>query len=102
MTVIRTKQVAIVSFVQDTKNARLYEVNGHPAPRIISYAVTLDPERISPSGDFIRFGQWNDQKGDGDEITGWILLEDLSIDEILAEHDGEQFRPAVQSAERAA
>jgi hypothetical protein len=99
---IKSKQVAIVSFVRDFKNAQMLESLGHPTPRVISYAVTLDPERISPSGDFIRFGQWNDNKGAGDEITGWILLEDLSIDEILAEHDGEAFRPAVQSAQRAA
>lgn len=99
---IKSKQVAIVSFVRDFKNAEMFQALGHPVPRVISYAVTLDPERLSPSGEFIRFGVWNDDKGAGDEITGWILLEDLSIDEILAEHDGEAFRPAVQSAERAA
>lgn len=96
------KQVVIVSFVQDTKNAKLYELNGHPAPRIISYSVTMDPERLSPSGDFIRFGQWNDGKGQADEITGWILLDDICVEEVLAEWDGEEFRPAIRSAERAA
>jgi hypothetical protein len=39
----------------------------------------------------------------GDEITGWVLLDDLTIEEILAEHDGEAFRPyVVESAARAA
>lgn len=98
----KSKQVAIVSFVRDFKNAHMLEGMGHPAPRVVSYSVTIDPERLSPSGEFIRFGVWGDGKGQADEITGWILLEDLSIDEILAQHDGEQFRPAVQRAERAA
>lgn len=96
------KQVAIVSFVQDTKNAKLYELNGHPTPRIVSYSVTMDPARLSPSGEFIRFGASGDGKGQGDEITGWILLEDICVEEVLAEWEGEEFRSVVHSAERAA
>jgi hypothetical protein len=52
---------------------------------------------------FVRFGQWNDGRGQGDEITGWLPLDELNVEEILAEHDGEAFRPyVVESAERAA
>jgi hypothetical protein len=63
----------------------------------------LDPARVSPDGVFVRFGQWNDGRGQGDEITGWLPLDELNVEEILAEHDGEAFRPyVVESAERAA
>jgi hypothetical protein len=98
----KSKQVAIVSFLQDVKNAKMLADLGHPSPRVVSYQVTIDPARVSPDGEFVRFGQWSDGQGAGDEITGWILLEDIVIEEILAEHDGEAFRPAVQRAERAA
>jgi hypothetical protein len=100
---ITKKQVAIVSFDQDLKNAKMLNALGHPAPRVITYQVTLDPARLSPEGQFVRFGQWSDGLGAGDEITGWILLDDLTVEEILAEHDGEAFRPyVVESAVRAA
>lgn len=98
----KSKQVAIVSFLQDVKNSKMLADLGHPSPRVVSYQVTIDPERLSPDREFIRFGVGSDNKGQGDEITGWILLEDIVVEEILAEHDGEAFRPAVQSAERAA
>lgn len=98
----KSKQVAIVSFLQDVNNAKLLADLGHPFPRVTAYSVTLDPERLSPSGEFIRFGVWGDGKGQADEITGWIFVEDIVVEETLAEHDGEAFRPAVQSAARAA
>lgn len=100
---VKTRQVVIVSFDQEMSNAKLLNDLGHPAPRVICYAVTLDPARLSPNGQFIRFGQWGDGLGQGDEITGWVPLDDISIEEVLAEWDGEQFRPfEVQSAARAA
>lgn len=100
---VTAKQVAIVSFDQDISNSKLLNDLQHPAPRVISYQVTLDPARLSPAGDFVRFGQWSDGGGAGDEITGWIHLDDLTVEEILATWDGEAFRPfVVQSAERAA
>jgi hypothetical protein len=64
--------------------------------------VTIDPARLSPEGEFIRFGMGNDELGQGDEITGWIALADLTVEEILAEWDGEKFRIFEPSAERAA
>lgn len=100
---VTSKQVAIVSFDQDMSNAKLLNDLGHPAPRVIAYQVTLDPARLSPNSQFIRFGMGNDDGGQGDEITGWVPLDDISIEEILAVWDGEQFRPfEVQSAARAA
>jgi hypothetical protein len=100
---ITKKQVAIVCLETDVSNNKLLKDLGHPAPRVVYYQVTLDPARVSPDGVFVRFGQWNDGRGQGDEITGWLPLDELNVEEILAEHDGEAFRPyVVESAERAA
>jgi hypothetical protein len=99
---VTAKQVAIVCFDQDLKNADLLNSLGHPAPRVVCYQVTLDPARLSPEGEFIRFGMGNDELGQGDEITGWIALADLTVEEILAEWDGTQFRVFEPSAQRAA
>jgi hypothetical protein len=100
---ITKKQVAIVSFDRDLKNAKILDDLGHPSMRVVTYQVTLDPARLSPEGQFVRLGQWGDGLGAGDEITGWVLLDDLTVEEILAEHDGEAFRPyVVESAVRAA
>jgi hypothetical protein len=100
---ITAKQVVIVSLQTDVNNNRLLTALSHPAPRVVYYQVTLDPARVSPDGVFVRFGQWNDGEGRGDELTGWIPLDELNVEEILAEHDGEAFRPyVVESAERAA
>lgn len=96
------KIVAIVAFAKDIDNAKLLESLSHPAPRVVQYQVTLDPDRVSPSGEFIRFGQWNDGKGAGDEITGWIMRDDLVMLETIAEWDGENFIAVQHSAERAA
>lgn len=99
---VKAKQVAIVCFDQDLKNADLLNSLGHPAPRIVCYQVTLDPARLSPEGEFIRFGMGGDGPGAGDEITGWVALADLTVEEVLAEWDGEQFRVFEPGAQRAA
>lgn len=44
------------------------------------FQVTIDPEKISPSGEYIRFG--NNQ---GDEIQGWQRCAALTVIEILGE-----------------
>jgi hypothetical protein len=77
---VTAKQVAIVCFDQDLKNADLLSSLGHPAPRVVCYQVTIDPARLSPEGEFIRFGMGNDELGQGDEITGWIALADLTVE----------------------
>lgn len=99
---LTSKQVAIVCLATDRDNAKLLADLGHPVPRVVFYSVTLDPARLSETGEFIRFGQWGDGAGQGDEITGWIPVKEIVVREVLAEWDGTQFRPFVQSAERAA
>lgn len=42
------------------------------------YQVTIDPRKISPSGDFIRFGDTQ-----GDEIVGWQRCKALTVVEVL-------------------
>jgi hypothetical protein len=90
------KCVAIVSFEQDVKNAKLFSGLGHPVPRVVQYQVTIDPENVSPTGESIRFG------GQGDEIMGWVRIADIHFVELLAQWDGEKFMTVQHSAERAA
>lgn len=100
---ITLKQVVIVALETDESNHELLKSLCHPAPRIVYYQVTLDPNRVSPDGEFVRFGQWGDGLGQADEITGWIPMNELNVQEILAEWDGKEFRPyVVESAVRAA
>jgi hypothetical protein len=42
------------------------------------FQVTIDPAKVSSSGDFIRFGN-----SPGDEITGWQKASSISVLEIL-------------------
>lgn len=77
------KQVAIVYFKAQRDECERFEKMrdaGHPVPvpRLIHYQVTLDPNQISPSGKFIRFGE------QGDEILGWQPIDSLEIVETLA------------------
>jgi len=48
------------------------------------YQVTIDPDKISQSGQFIRFGDTP-----GDELIGWQRCKALCVIEILGEWDGE-------------
>lgn len=53
------------------------------------YQVTIDPSRVSPSGDFIRFGKEDgSERGTGDEIIGWQRCAALTIVEILGKFEG--------------
>lgn len=99
-----SKCVAIVCFETDVRNAKLFSDLGHPVPRVVQYQVTIDPDRVSPTGDFIRFGQGGDGAGQGDEITGWVKKDEMIIVEILAECDSEGIlRPVISpTLERAA
>lgn len=69
---INKKIVAIVQFGPATKTSgmRLAEY----------YQVTIDPEYVSPTGEYIRFG-----KNDGDELLGWQRVDALTVVEVLAE-----------------
>jgi hypothetical protein len=55
------------------------------------YQVTIDPQRVSPSGEFIRFGIHGDgNDGLGDELCGWQRCEALCVVEILGEWIGDE------------
>ncbi len=50
------------------------------------YQVTIDPNRTSPSGEFIRFGvHCGSEDGRMDELCGWQRCESLCVVEILGE-----------------
>jgi len=48
------------------------------------FQVTVDPMKVSPSGEYIRFGMYP-----GDEIQGWQRVDALTILETLGEWDGD-------------
>lgn len=49
------------------------------------FQVTIDPAKISPAGDYIRFGDTP-----GDEITGWQRCSCMSVVEVLGDwEDGD-------------
>jgi hypothetical protein len=73
--VIKKKCVAIVRFGPLTAN------DGYRAGEY--FQVTIDPDKVSPSGEFIRFGTT-----DGDEIVGWQRCAAMSVVEILGEWVG--------------
>jgi len=85
------KIVAIVAFCSDIRNAdamaEMAERQPVPIPRVIHYQVTIDPSRVSPTSEYIRFGPAGDGLGQGDEITGWIGVRELEIIETLAHED---------------
>lgn len=74
---ITQKTVAVVRFGPETDLSGLT-----PAQY---FQVTIDPDMVSPSGDFIRFG-----KHPGDEILGWQKVSALTILEVLGEWDGNE------------
>lgn len=68
------KVVAIVQFGPPTENS------GMQAGQY--FQVTIDPEKISPSGAFIRLGETK-----GDQIVGWQRCSALTVVEVLGEWD---------------
>lgn len=55
------------------------------------YQVTIDPNRVSPSGEFIRFGIHDQSKdGAGDELCGWQRCDALCVVEVLGMWDGDE------------
>ena len=57
-------------------------LSGQQHPDVI-FQATLDPERVFKS--YIRFGFWGDNKGQGDELTGWMRLEDWEVVDVLGD-----------------
>lgn len=74
------KCVAIVCFERDLKNAEILDSLMQPYPRVVNYQVVLDPENVTNSGEYVRFGG-----NVGDEITGWLHLDDVVVLEVMAE-----------------
>jgi len=73
---IEKKCVAIVrfgpsGFITDGQRAGEY------------FQVTIDPARLSPSKEYIRFGQDSNGNGMGDEIHGWQRCASMCVIEIL-------------------
>ena len=58
------------------------------------YQVAIDPRKMSPSGEMIRFGD-----SPGDEIVGWQRCRSMTIIEVLAEWPYDQVWPGVLSVE---
>lgn len=101
---LKVPTVAIVVFKAEKETIkemeRFVSVTQQPMmiPRLVHYQVTVDAERISPTGDFIRFGISGDGKGQGDEITGWQPIDSLEIVEVLAATDETNTLQAVKAA----
>jgi hypothetical protein len=83
---IDRKCVAIVRFGPSG-----FPTDGHRAGEY--FQVTIDPDRVSPSGDYIRFGLEHEDgkivRGEGDEIHGWQRCEAMCVVEVLGEWDGD-------------
>jgi hypothetical protein len=63
----------------------IVRVNGRiPMPRDIYFQVTVCPDKISPAGDYIRFGDVR-----GDEFTGWVPVADVDVVEVIGVFEGE-------------
>lgn len=73
------KTVAIVVFSRERRNAEQAKALGTMSPRLVHYQVTIDPDQITPSKKYIRFG------APADEIVGWQPVDAIEILEILAE-----------------
>ena len=54
----------------------------------INFQVTVDPDRVLPNSNFIRFGGWSgDKKGSGDELTGWMNMNDWEVVHVMGTLD---------------
>lgn len=57
----------------------------HPA---ILFQVTINPDRMLPNSNYIRFGGWSGDKGGaGDELTGWMDLNDWELVHVMGTVD---------------
>ena len=69
---INSRVLAIIHFSEE---------EGRPMTRQVYYQVVIDPDNLSPAGDYIRFNNTRHC-----EVHGWVALDSLVLDEIL---DGE-------------
>lgn len=49
------------------------------------FQVTVDPDKRSPDGEFIRFGTYP-----GDELVGWQLVSAMTVVSVLGEWNGDE------------
>ena len=54
-----------------------------PLTRQVFHQVTIDPYQTSPSGDYIRFEQFDSNGNTVSEVHGWVDIDDIVIDEVL-------------------
>ena len=69
--------VAIVAFASQIEVSE--HGHGYHLPH---YQVTIDPKALSPTQEFIRMGEVP-----GDEITGWQPVNEIVVEEVVAEYD---------------
>ena len=90
---IQKKCVAIVRFGPSGFNTDGFKAGEY-------YQVTIDPFRVSPSGEFIRFGQHgNSMDGRSDELCGWQRCAALCVVEILGEYTDDGTEPVLKYGE---
>lgn len=75
---VSNRIVAIVSF-----GPRGFTTDGFKPGEY--FQVTIDPKKVSPSGEYIRFGTYP-----ADEIVGWQRCEAITICEVLGEWPHEE------------
>ncbi len=81
---VKTRSVCIVSFGSFGKNIDGTWPIGFGMKAGEFFQVTIDPNRCSESGEFVRFGGFP-----GDELVGWQLVDGLTVQEVLGEWDGD-------------
>lgn len=82
---IKCKTVAIVVFGPLTRcDDGTWPIGMGFAPGHF-FQVTVDPDKRSPDGEFIRFGT-----NPGDELVGWQLVSAIGVVSVLGEWDGDQ------------
>lgn len=81
--------LAIVRLSPENKERR--DMAGMVTP---FYQVTIDPENLSPSREFIRFG-----KTHGDEIMGWRPVTDIIVEEVIGQYKEGWTPPKINGTE---
>ena len=83
---IAKKTVALVAFQPELDR---------PMMHTVLYQVTLDPEKLSPSGKYMRF-DYDNREGEAiSEIHGWKAIDEIVIFEILEEAEEENINEVV-------
>jgi hypothetical protein len=81
----------LADVIQTMPTAQICIVSFNSVP-LHTRQVTISRDHLSPSKDYIRFGDCH-----GDELTGWLPLEELDLHEVLAEYLPGAALPYIQS-----